>query len=179
MLAIGAFGCTKTAAVGNGPSTTGGGSNKGIHPMGTKITTPITVGGIVSATVFGYYANVRSSQPAADHPPAGKSYGAIEAQECAGNGVNSAADETDFTILLSNGTNAGNPDSLSGHPTVAPLSKESELGSGNQSLALGQCDRGWIVFDIPNGVTPTYVQFTGTTAEQSEPNTVAKWTIPR
>ena len=93
-------------------------------------------------------------------------------------GSNTGADETDFTVLLSNGSTAGMPDSLAGNPTVAPLSSESELGASSNALSPGQCDKGWIVFDIPNGVTPTYVQFTGTTASFSQGNTVAKWTIP-
>jgi len=156
-------------------TTTAGPS--GIETMGTTVTTPVTFDGIVSATVFGFYPNITSTQPDVDQPPSGDSYGAVDAQECAGSqGAGSGADESDFTILLSNGSTA-ETDTLGGNPTVAPLSSESELGSGGQGLSAGQCDRGWIVFDIPSGVTPTYVQFTGTTAG-TNPDTVAKWTIP-
>jgi hypothetical protein len=195
IVAVGAAACTKSPSVGTGsgvtPTSAASGSsstsgatsttqtNKGVYSMGTTVTVPATVDGIVSATIFGFYPNVSSTQPDVDQPPAGKTYGAIDAQECAGsNGSNTGADETDFTILLSNGSTAGDPDTLAGNPTVAPLSSESELSSGSQSLAAGQCDRGWVVFDIPNGVTPTYVQFTGTTAGFTQGNTVAKWTIP-
>lgn len=114
---------------------------------------------------------------AAKSVPRTYTYGAIDVQECAGsNGSNTGADPTDFTVLLSNNSTA-NEDSLGGTPTVSPLSSESQLGDASQGLSAGQCSRGWIVFDIPSGVTPTYVQFTGTTAGLN-PNSVAKWTIP-
>jgi len=159
-------------------TTSTGKTQKGVYAMGAKVTTPVTIEGIVSATVFGFYPNITSSQPDVDQPPSGKTYAAIDAQECAGSSASSSgASESDFTILLSNGSTAGNPDSLGGNPTVAPLSSESELGSGSQSLSAHQCDRGWVVFDIPKGVTPTYVQFTGTTASFTQANTVAKWKI--
>ena len=56
---------------------------KGIYAMGTTISTPVTLDGIVTATVYGFYPKIQSSQPDIDTPPAGKTYGAIEAQECA------------------------------------------------------------------------------------------------
>ena len=154
-------------------------SSHGIYGMGATVTTPPTLEGITSATVYGYYPNIQSSQPDVDQPPTGKTYAAIDAQECAGaSGSDTGASASDFTVLLSNGSTAGDPDSLVGNPTVAPLSSESQLGSGSQSLSAGQCDRGWVVFDLPSGVTPTFVQFTGTTAGLSQSNTVAKWSIP-
>lgn len=154
-------------------------SNHGVNAMGATVSTPPTLEGIVSATVYAYYPNIQSSQPDVDQAPSGKSYAAIDAQECAGaKGSDTGASPSDFTVLLSNGSTAGDPDSLVGNPTVSPLSSESELGSGSQSLSSGQCDRGWVVFDIPSAAAPTFVQFTGTTASFTQSNTVAKWTIP-
>lgn len=147
------------------------------YVLGTKVTVPQTIGGIVSVTVYGFYPNVQSTQPDVDTPPAGDTYAAIDAEECAGSGGSSmGANESDFTVLLSNGSTA-NQDTLAGSPNVSQLSAESELGSSNASLAAGQCDRGWIVFDIPKAVTPTFVQFSGTTASFTQGNSVVKWSI--
>lgn len=164
-----------------GPTTTApipaavGPVNGGVHSMGATVTTPATVDGIVSATVYGFYPDISSTDPEDDQPPPGKTYGAIDAEECASaTGSNTGADETDFTIVLSDGSSVGEPDTLDGDPT--PLASESELGSSSQPLPAGQCDRGWIVFDIPDGTTPTYVEFDGTTPG-GEDDTVALWTI--
>jgi hypothetical protein len=151
---------------------------KGVYALGAQVSVPLTIDGIDSAQVFGFYSNVSSTQPDIDSPPSGDTYGAVDAQECAGSGgAGTGADESDFTVLLSNGSTA-NQDTLAGDPAVSPLSSESELGSANAGLSAGGCSRGWIVYDIPNGVTPTYVQFTGTTAAFSQGNSVVKWTIP-
>jgi hypothetical protein len=146
--------------------------------MGQTVTIPATVNGIVSATIYGFYPNVQSTQPHVDHPPSGDTYGAIDAKECAGSsGAPTGADESDFTILLGSGSTAGTPDGLVGNPAVSRLSSESALGSAGEGLSAGQCDRGWVVFDMPAGVTPAAVEFTGTTASLTSPNAVAKWTI--
>jgi hypothetical protein len=151
---------------------------KGVYPMGTAVSVPVTIDGINSATVFAFYANQSTNQPDVDTPPNGDTYGVVDAQECAGaGGSNTGADETDFTVLLSNGSTA-RQDFVVGQFTTAPLSSESGLGSSASGLSVGQCDRGWIVFDIPTGVTPQYVQFTGTTASFSAANSVVKWPIP-
>lgn len=165
-----------TAAV---PTTTVASSGtSGTYSMGQTVTIPTTVNGIVSATIYSFYPNVQSTQPNVDHPPSNDTYGAIDAKECAGSsGAPTGADESDFTILLSSGSTAGTPDGLVGKPAVASLSSESGLGSSGEGLSAGKCDRGWVVFDMPGGATPTAVEFTGTTASLTSPNPVAKWTI--
>lgn len=170
-------GTTPTTAAAPTTTAASSGSN-GTYAMGQTVTIPTTVNGIVSATIYGFYPNVRSTQPNVDHPPSGDTYAAIDAKECAGSsGASTGADESDFTILLSSGSTAGTPDGLVGNPAVSPLSSKSQLGSSGDGLSAGQCDRGWVVFDMPAGVTPTAVEFTGTTASLTSPNAVAKWTI--
>jgi hypothetical protein len=143
--------------------------------MSTTVTVPETTSGISSATVFSYTPNAQSTMPQYDTPSAGYTYGVVDAQECAGpGGAGSGADAYDFSILLSNGSTASSPTYLTGVPTNLP--SESELGSGNTALTQGQCDRGWVVFNIPDGVTATYVEFTGNTAGDN-PNSTAKWTV--
>lgn len=151
---------------------------KGIYSMGTSVSVPVTIDGINSATVFAFYPNQSTNQPDIDAPPNGDSYGVVDAQECAGSGGSSSgADATDFTVLLSNGSTASE-DLVVGQFTTSPLSSETGLGSSDSGLSAGQCDRGWIVFDIPSGVKPQYIQFTGTTASFSAANSVVKWPIP-
>ncbi len=150
---------------------------KGIYPMGSVASVPTTYNGIDKAAVYGFYPNITTDQPDVDTPPAGFSYGAVDAEECAGpNGASSGPDSSDFSVLLSNGSTAKS-DFVIGNMTVAPISTESQLGGSSSGLAASQCQRGWLVYDVPTGVTPTFVEFTGTTAGLGA-NSVVKWTIP-
>ena len=145
--------------------------------MGTKVKIPITLDGIDTVTAFGYYPNITTNQPDIDSPPSGDAYAAVDVQECAGTGgASTGANPYDFSVLLSNGSTA-KTGFIVGTPTVAPLSSESGLGSSNGGLSQGQCDRGWIVYDIPNGTTATYVEMTGTSASFSANDSVVKWKI--
>ncbi len=170
----------KSGRSNSGSSKGAAGSNaagKGVYAMGTKVNIPSTLGGVDSVTVFGYYSNVESNQPTFDQPPSGDSYGAIDAEVCAGSaGSSTGANPYDFTVLLSNGSSA-QIDALVGTPTVSPLASESALGQNFQGLSPGQCTRGFVVFDIPAGTSATYVQFTGTSANFSG-SSVIKWTMP-
>ncbi|MBV8461717.1 MAG: hypothetical protein JO368_00380 [Acidimicrobiales bacterium] len=200
LVAVAAAGCAQGAAGGDAtttssttrsgggaiPSSTGvsptsttiaSGSNGDIYAMGQTVYNPPTADGVVSATVYGFYPNIQSTEPGVDHPPGGKTYGAIDVRECAGSsGAPTGANESDFTVLLSNGSTAGVPDSLVGNPSVSRLASEAQLGSNSQSLSAGKCARGWVVFDIPTGSTPAYVAFSGTSGSLTA-SAPPKWTI--
>ncbi len=146
--------------------------------MGTVVSVPINVNGIDKAGVYGFYPNVTTNQPNVDKPPSGDTYGAVDAGECAGpSGASSGADPSDFSVLLSNGSTA-QQDTVVGHMTIRPIASEAQLGSSTSGMSAGQCQRGWVIFDMPQGLTPTYVEFIGTTASITSSTPVAKWTIP-
>jgi len=150
----------------------------GVYSMGTVVSVPINVNGIDKAATYGFYPNVTTDHPNVDKPPSGDSYGAVDAGECAGpSGASNGVDPSDFSVLLSNGSTAQS-DTVVGKMTIRPIASESQLGSSTSGLSAGQCQRGWIIFDMPQGVTPTYVEFVGTTASITSSNSVAKWTIP-
>jgi hypothetical protein len=150
----------------------------GVYSMGTVVSVPINVNGINKAATYGFYPNVTTDHPNVDKPPSGDTYGAVAAGECAGpSGASNGVDPSDFSVLLSNGSTAQS-DTVVGKMTIRPIASESQLGSSTSGLSAGQCQRGWIIFDMPQGVTPTYVEFVGTTASITSSNSVAKWTIP-
>ena len=150
----------------------------GVYSMGTVVSVPINVNGINKAAAYGFYPNVTTDHPNVDKPPSGTTYGAVAAGECAGpSGASNGVDPSDFSVLLSNGSTAQS-DTVVGNMTIRPIASESQLGSSTSGLSAGQCQRGWIIFDMPQGVTPTYVEFVGTTASITSSNSVAKWTIP-
>ena len=158
------------------PTTTA--APNGVYSMGTVVSVPINVNGINKAATYGFYPNVTTDHPNVDKPPSGDTYGAVDAGECAGpSGASNGVDPSDFSVLLSNGSTAQS-DTVVGNMTIRPIASESQLGSSTSSLSAGQCQRGWIIFDMPQGVTPTYVEFVGTTASITSSNSVAKWTIP-
>ena len=158
------------------PTTTA--APNGVYSMGTVVSVPINVNGINKAVAYGFYPNVTTDHPNVDKPPSGDTYGAVAAGECAGpSGASNGVDPSDFSVLLSNGSTAQS-DTVVGKMTIRPIASESQLGSSTSSLSAGQCQRGWIIFDMPQGVTPTYVEFVGTTASITSSNSVAKWTIP-
>jgi len=150
----------------------------GVYSMSTVVSVPINVNGINKAVAYGFYPNVTTDHPNVDKPPSGDTYGAVAAGECAGpSGASNGVDPSDFSVLLSNGSTA-QADTVVGKMTIRPIASESQLGSSTSSLSAGQCQRGWIIFDMPQGVTPTYVEFVGSTASITSSNSVAKWTIP-
>jgi hypothetical protein len=150
----------------------------GVYSMGTVVSVPINVNGINKAATYGFYPNVTTDHPNVDKPPSGDTYGAVAAGECAGaSGASNGVDPSDFSVLLSNGSTAQS-DTVVGKMMTRPIASESQLGSSTSGLSAGQCQRGWIIFDMPQGVTPTYVEFVGTTASITSSNSVAKWTIP-
>jgi hypothetical protein len=158
------------------PTTTA--APNGVYSMGTVVSVPINVNGINKAATYGFYPNVTTDHPNVDKPPSGDTYGAVDAGECAGpSGASNGVDPSDFSVLLSNGSTAQS-DTVVGNMTIRPIASESQLGSSTSGLSAGQCQRGWIIFDMPQGVTPTYVEFVGTTASITSSNSVAKWTIP-
>jgi hypothetical protein len=160
------------------PTATAAAAPNGIYSMGTVVSVPINVNGINKAVAYGFYPNVTTDHPSVDKPPSGDTYGAVAAGECAGpSGASNGVDPSDFSVLLSNGSTAQS-DTVVGKMTIRPIASESQLGSSTSALSAGQCQRGWIIFDMPQGVTPTYVEFVGSTASITSSNAVAKWTIP-
>jgi hypothetical protein len=146
------------------------------HPMGTKVAIPETIGGIDSVQVNGWYTNVSSSNQY-ESPSSGTTWDAIDVTACAGhNGTSLGVDPTDFSVLLSNGSTASSSPIVSGPLTTPQLSSLTQFGYNITSLAPNQCVRGWVVFEVPNAATPTYVQFAGSAFLQK--NSVVKWTVP-
>ena len=145
------------------------------YPLGTKVTVPVTIEGIASVEVAAFYPHVTSSSQYDTAPDAGTTWAAIDATECAGtSGSSTGANSSDFSLLLSNGS-TGKSAYASGPLKPSQLAALNSLGGANTSLAAGQCDRGWVLFTVPNGTTPTFVQFSGTTADFNQGNSVVKW----
>ncbi len=163
---------TAKTASSSGSTTTTAPTPKGVYPLGTTVKVPVTFDGIDSVLVTAVYPNA-TSESQFDTPDAGTTYFAADATECAGpKGSNTGAHSNDFSLLLSNGSTA-QTSFIEGPLTQAPTL--NQLGGSNNSLAAGQCDRGYIVWEVPTGTTPTYVQFSGTTASLTQGNTVVKW----
>jgi hypothetical protein len=151
----------------------------GIYALGIQASVPATLEGYGSGTAYGFYPNISTDRPNVDIPPSGDTYAAIDASECVDYPYWSSpeADATDFRIRLSNGFTV-KPVTFVGTPTVPALSAESALASYTSGFTSG-CDRGWIVFDIPDSVTPTFVQWSGiTNSKQGDSDFVVKWAIP-
>jgi hypothetical protein len=146
------------------------------YPLGTKVNVPVTFEGIAAVEVQAYYPNVTSSN-SYEAPDPGTTWAAIDATECAGSsGSNTGASSSDFALLLSNGSTASTA-FAEGPLKPSALAALNSLGGANTSLAAEQCDRGWVLFEVPNGTTPTFVQFSGTTASLTEGNSVVKWPV--
>ena len=147
--------------------------------MGTKVTIPNTLSGISSVTVAAWYPGVTDTSSMQNAPSSGHVWDAIDATTCAGTkGSQTGADETDFAVLLTNGSTADVSSGASGSQFGGALASLSELGNNLTTLAPNQCTRGWVVFSVPQGTTPTYVQFSGTSAGLTTSNSNVKWTIP-
>ncbi len=145
------------------------------YPLGTKVNVPVTFEGIASVEVAAFYANVRSSGQYDIQPDPGTTWAAIDATECAGTtGSSTGANSGDFSLLLNNGSTAETA-FAEGPLKPSQLATLNSLGGSDTSLAPGQCDRGWVLFSVPNGTTPTFIQFSGSTADFSEGNSVVKW----
>jgi hypothetical protein len=166
---------TVKAAVSGSTTPTTAAAPKGSYTVGTTVKVPVTIDGIDSATLSAVYPNVASSQ-SFETPTAGTTWYGADASECAGSkGSNTGANASDFSLLLSNGSTAQS--AFVTGPLTGPMSTLSELGGSNNSLAAGQCDRGFVVWTVPSGTTPTAVQFSGTTASFSQGNSVVKWPV--
>ncbi len=151
-----------------------------MNSLGTKVAIPATLGGITSVQVSGWYPDVTDTSQLQQTPSAGHVWDAIDATLCAGaKGSQTGADEQDFSALLSNGSSAGVSIGASGSQFGGPLAALSELGSNLSSLSPGQCDRGWVAFSVPQGVSVTGIQFSATTAGFTTPNAVVKWAVPQ
>lgn len=147
------------------------------YPLGTKVNVPVTFEGIASVEVAAFYTKVTSSGQYDISPDPGTTWAAIDATECAGTGGSSTgANSGDFSLLLSNGSTATTA-FAEGPLRPSQLAQLNSLGGANTSLAPGQCDRGWVLFSVPNGTTPTFVQFSGTTAALDQGNSVVKWPV--
>lgn len=165
---------TGQAATSN-PETSASARTPSSYPLGTKVTVPVTLEGIASVEVGAFYPTVTSSSQYDTSPGAGTTWAAIDATECAGtSGSSTGASSGDFSLLLSNGSTAETA-FASGPLKPSQLTALNSLGGSNTSLAAGQCDRGWVLFTVPNGTTPTFVQFSGTTADFNQGNSVVKW----
>lgn len=150
-----------------------------MNSLGTTVTIPDTVGGIDKVTVAGWYPGVTDTGPLQLTPPAGHTWDAIDATTCAGpKGASTGPDSSDFTVLLNNGSTASTSVSAGGAQFGGPLSTLSNLGESTAGLSPGQCVRGYVVFSVPVGTVPTAVQFSGTSASFTAPNSVVKWAIP-
>ncbi len=151
----------------------------GVYPVGTKVSVAESVSEIVSVQIGAYYPGVTDTSSSANTPSAGHIWDAVDATECAGSkGSSIGANESDFSLLLSNGSSASVSAGATGSTLSGPLGQLSEIGTNLSSLSAGQCDRGWIVFSVPSGATPTFIQYSGTTASLSSPNVVVKWAVP-
>lgn len=147
------------------------------YPLRTKVMVPVTFEGIASVEVGAFYPNVTSSSQYDASPAAGTTWAAIDATECAGtSGSSTGANSSDFSLLLSNGSTAQTA-FAEGPLKPSQLAALNSLGGANTSLAAGQCDRGWVLFSVPNGTTPTFIQFSGTTANFNQGNSVVKWPV--
>jgi hypothetical protein len=145
------------------------------YPLGTKVTVPVTIEGIAAVQVAAFYPHVTSSGQYDTSPSTGTTWAAIDATECAGtSGSSTGANSTDFALILSNGSTAQTAFAV-GALKPSQLAALNSLGGANTSLAPEQCDRGWVLFTVPNGTTPTFVQFSGTTADFNQGNSVVKW----
>jgi hypothetical protein len=165
-------GQTSTSNSAASPSATAAPSS---YPLGTKVIVPVTIEGIASVEVAAFYPNVTSSGQYDTSPGAGTTWAAIDATECAGtSGSSTGASSGDFSLLLSNGSTAETA-FASGPLKPSQLAALNSLGGANTSLAAGQCDRGWVLFTVPNGTTPTFIQFSGATADFNQGNSVVKW----
>jgi hypothetical protein len=166
------------------PSTTGGAasskkSGSGLNPLGTTVTIPNTLSGIDKVTVSAFYPNVTDTSSYPVTPPAGHVWDAIVATTCAGpQGSSTGPNEEDFSLLLNNGSTASVSTTASAAQFGGALSSLSELGSSLSGLTPGQCVTGWIAFTVPTTTTPTAVEFSGTSASFTQPDSVVKWALP-
>ena len=164
------------AASSPGSSSPSASAQPSSFPLGTKVTVPVTWDGIAAVEVAGFYPNVTSTSQYDESPDPGTTWAAIDATECAStSGSSTGANSGYFALLLSNGSTAETGVFASGPLSPPQLAALNELGGGNESLAPGQCDRGWVLFSVPDGATPTFVQFSGTTASLSQGNSIVKW----
>lgn len=161
------------------PTTTTSPPANALNPIGTAVSIPNTVSGIDKVTVSAWYPGVVDTSQFPNTPSAGHTWDAIVATTCAGpSGSSTGPAESDFEALLSNGSTASASYSAGGSQFGGPLASLSELNPNDNALAPGQCVTGWVVLSIPPNATPVAIQFSGTTASFSAPNSVVKWSVP-
>lgn len=159
------------------PPTSAPPSNS-LNPLGTPVSIPNTLSGIDKVTVAAWYPGVADSGQYTNTPAAGHTWDAIDATACAGSkGSSTGPTESDFSVLLNNGSTAPVSNNASGSTFAGPLASLSELGASSSGLSPGQCERGWVVFSIPPGTTPTAIEFSGTSAGLTTANSVVKWAV--
>ena len=169
----------KAARGSTGATTTSAAPAKTLNILGTTVSIPNTIFGIDKVTVAAWYPGVTDTGTYANTPAPGHTWDAIDATACAGpKGSNTGPNESDFSVLLNNGSVAPVSTSASGSTFAGPLASLSELGNSSSGMTAGQCQRGWVVFSIPPGTTPTAVEFSGTSAGITTPNSVVKWAVP-
>jgi len=151
---------------------------KALNPLGTTVSIPNTLFGIDKVTVAAWYPGVTDTGTFSNTPAPGHTWDAIDATACAGpKGSSTGPNESDFSVLLNNGSVAPVSTSAGGSTFAGPLASLSELGNSSSGMTAGQCQRGWVVFSIPPGTTPTAVEFSGTSAGLTTPNSVVKWAV--
>lgn len=170
---------SSASAKASGASATTKPAGAALNPLGTTVTIPNTLSGIDKVTVSAWYPNVTDTSQYPSTPSAGHVWDAIVATTCAGpKGAGTGPDAQDFTVLLSNGSTASTSTGASTAQFGGPLASLSELGGNLSGLTAGQCVRGWVVFSVPTGTAPTAIEFSGTSASFTAPNSVVKWALP-
>ena len=83
---------------------------------------------------------------------AGKEFAAVEAEICAGGRAAPRVTPDSFKVELPDGTRRGRSYFGPKEPVLA-----------DAKLASGECARGWVSFEVPEGERPAYVVFQGST----------------
>ncbi len=122
-----------------------------------------TTSGIRTVTVYSVTDPVDDSKGQPDST-AGKQYAAADIQICAGaSGSQNGADVGLFDLLFGNGQSVG--------ISFTPYPKQPDLGSFD-SIPSNGCIRGFLMFEIANGTTPTRAQY------WPDPFHNYQWTLP-
>ena len=153
-------------------------------PVGTKVTIPVTQSGIGSVAVTAWYPNVASSGTGSGAiTPAGVHWAAAAVELCATpNTKITDALRTDVTLMTSPSDYAGPlpsgdiPGTFAGVPDLPQLRSQAELPA-TFSAARGQCASGWLAYALPNGTSPSAVQFTEYPADVSAPRRIVYWRL--
>jgi hypothetical protein len=102
-----------------------------------------------SFTVYSYVPSFETGNQF-EVPKPGNVFAAIDVQECAGSS-GSSANPFDWALRM--------PDNSRITPSAGW--KDPPLNAVN--LAAGDCVRGWVTFEVPQGITPAFVVLTNST----------------